>query len=99
MYNITVHCQQVLSATVCYVSLSETTDDGSSYTIATAVASSNLHAHADEDPVWVVCEQVRDALSRALSSDDGGVWWQLQERDAVDGGWGGAGQTGTDRTK
>jgi hypothetical protein len=93
MYHLNVHAEQVLTATICYVSLCETNDDGVSYTIATAVSSSNLHAQADEDPVWVFCEQVRDALSRALSTGDGGVWWQLRESDGVDGGWGGAGQT------
>lgn len=93
MYNLTVHAQQVLSATICYVSLSETLDDESTYLLASAVSSSNLHSSSEEDPVWVLCEQVLDALSRALSTDDGGVYWRVHNRDGIDGGWGGAGQT------
>lgn len=93
MYNLTVQAQQVLQATICYISLSETSDDGVTYTIATSVSSSNLFAAADEDPVWVFCEQVRDALSRALSTGDGGVLWQVRESDGLDGGWRGARQT------
>lgn len=94
MYNISIHCQQVLGATVCYVSLSETPDDGSTSQIATSVSSSNLFHDLDEDPVWIFVQQVSDAVSRALSTEDAGVLWQLAESAGLDGGWRGAGNPG-----
>lgn len=93
MYNVAIHCNQVLGATVCYVSLSETTDDGISYPLASAVSSSNLLASADEDPLWILIQQVRDCVSRALSTDEPQAIWEYLIRDGVDGGWRGAGQT------
>ena len=94
MYNVAIHAQQVLGATICYVSLSETSDDGITYPTATAVSSSNLLSSADEDPLWIFLQQIRDALSRALADDEPGVWWQVNESAAMDGGWRGAGSPG-----
>lgn len=94
MYNVAIHAQQVLGATVCYISLSETLDSGITYPLATAVSSSNLLASAEEDPLWIFTQQVAEAVSRALSTSQdtpGGLW---RFADGVDGGWGGAGQAG-----
>jgi len=93
MYNITVHAQQILGASLCAVSLTETSDEGFTYPLATAMSSSNLLASADEDPLWLFLEQVKDCLSRALGSDSG-LWSQVSESAAMDGGWGGAGSPG-----
>lgn len=93
MYNISVHAQQVLGATVAYVSWTETSDEGITYPIATSVSSSNLHSQADEDPAWIFLEQIRDALSRVFQSSGEGLWFQVTESGGIDGGWGGAGQT------
>ena len=93
MYTLAIHANQVLSATVLSLSLSETDDDGFTYLIATASSSSNLLASAEEDPLWVFLEQVKDALSRALDGETG-LWFQHQESDGVDGGRRGAGNPG-----
>ena len=99
MYTLTVHCQQVMTSAVCYVSLTETDEDGSTYPLASASSSSNLLASADEDPLWVFLQQIKDSLSRALG-DDTGLWFQIEESDAMDGGWRGAGRTGqTERSE
>jgi hypothetical protein len=99
MYNMTVHAQQVLGASLCAVSLTETDDQGFTYPIATAMSSSNLLASAEEDPLWVFLQQIRDALSRALG-DETGLWFQVQESAAMDGGWRGAGNPGqTERSE
>ena len=99
MYNVAIHGQQILSATLLSVSLSETNDDGITYTVATAMSSSNLLASADEDPLWVFLEQIKDCLSRALG-DQTGLWFQHQESAAMDGGWRGAGSPGqTERSE
>jgi len=93
MYNAAIHCQQVLGSTICSVSLSETTDELSTYTLATAMSSSNLLASADEDELWIFLQQIRDCLSRALG-DESGLWSQVIETDVLDGGWGGARPSG-----
>lgn len=93
MYNLTVHSQQVLGATICAVSLSETNEDGITYTVATAMSSSNLLADVDEDPLYIFLEQIKDCLSRALGSETG-LWFQHLESDVLDGGWRGAGSPG-----
>ena len=93
MYNMSIHSQQVLGATITAVSLSETDDEGITYTLATSMASSNLLASADEDPLWVFFQQIKDCLSRALG-DETGLWFQHIESDGVDGGWRGAGNPG-----
>lgn len=90
MYNLTVHSQQVLGATICAVSLSETNEDGVTYTVATAMSSSNLLSGVDEDPLYIFLEQIKDCLSRALGSETG-LWFQHIESDGMDGGWRGAG--------
>jgi hypothetical protein len=90
MYNAAIHAQQVLGATILSVSISETTDDGITYPLASAMSSTDLLASSDEDPLWVFLEQVRDCLSRALGQG-GDLWRSSIERDRVDGGWGGAG--------
>lgn len=89
MYNVAMHAQQILGATILSVSLSETTEQGITYPLATAMSSSNLLASADEDALWIFLQQIRDCLSRALGEDTG-LWFQLNESDEVDGGWGGA---------
>lgn len=91
MYTAAIHVQQVLGAAMLSVSLSETTDDGITYQLATALSSSDVYHDSNEDPLWVFIEQVRDCLSRALGSENG-LWRSAIERDRVDGGWGGAGQ-------
>lgn len=100
MYNISMHGQQVLGATIVSVSLSETNDEGITYPLATAMSSSNLLASADEDPLWVFIEQVRDAVSSALSSSGETPIWDYLVRDRLDGGWRGAGKTdGSERSE
>lgn len=91
MYNVSMHAQQVLGATLLSVSLSETLEDGVTYTLATAMSSSNVLGSADEDPLWIFIEQVKDCLSRALSPGDSSLWWQVEESAAMDGGRWGAG--------
>jgi len=91
MYNVAMHAQQILGATILSVSLTETSDDGFTYPLATAMSSSNLLASADEDTLWIFLEQVRDCLSRALGSETG-LWHQHVESDGLDGGWRGARQ-------
>ena len=98
MYNLAMHAQEVLGATVLTVSLSETNDDEMTYTVATAASSSNLLASADEDPLWIFLQQVTDCLSRALGAETG-LWFQHGESDGIDGGWRGAGEVEADRTK
>lgn len=93
MYTAAIHVQQVLGASMLSVSLSETTEDGITYPLASAMSSSDLYHASSEDPLWVFIEQVRDCLSRALGPENG-VWRAAIERDRVDGGWGGAGQQG-----
>lgn len=92
MYNLAMHAQQVLGATIISISISETTDEGITYPLATAMSSSDLLSSSGEDPLWVFIEQVRDCLSRALGQQ-GDLWRKSIDRDRVDGGWGGAGQT------
>lgn len=93
MYNLAVHAQQVLGATMLSVSISETDEQQFTYPLASSMSSSDLLASSGEDPLWVFIEQVRDCLSRALGSG-GDLWRSAIERDRVDGGWGGAGQMG-----
>lgn len=93
MYNIAIHAQQVLGATLLSVSLSETPEEGITYTVATAMSSSNLLASADEDPLYVFIEQIKDCLSRALGGESG-IWFQHLESGGLDGGWRGAGSPG-----
>ena len=93
MYTLAIHVNQVLSAAVLSVSLSETSDQGITYPLATSTSSSNLLASADEDPLWIFLQQTREALSMALG-DETGLWFQIEERDGVDGGWRGAGSPG-----
>ena len=90
MYNAAIHCQQVLGATIVAVSLTETTEEGITYPVATSMSSSNLLESADEDPLWIFLQQIQDSLSRALGGSTG-LWFQHLESDGVDGGWGGAG--------
>lgn len=92
MYNVSMHAQQILGATILAVSLTETNEQGLTYPLATSMSSSNLLASADEDPLWIFLQQIRDCLSRALG-DETGLWFQYLESDGVDGGWRGAGQT------
>lgn len=100
MYNVAIHAQQVLGATILSVSLSETKDDGITYPLAVAMSSSNLLESADEDPLWIFIEQVRDAVSRALSTGDERPIWDSLIRDGVDGGWRGAGSSdGSERSE
>lgn len=98
MYTLAIHCQQVMSATVLSVSLSETSDDGSTYTVATATSSSDLLASADEDPYWIFLQQVSACLSSALG-DQMRPFRTTDFHDRMDGGWGGAGESGQPRTK
>ena len=93
MYNVAMHAQQILGATILSVSLSETAEDGVTYPLATAMSSSNLLASADEDPLWIFLQQIKDCLSRALG-DETGLWFQHLESDGLDGGWRGAGNPG-----
>lgn len=93
MYNVSIHAQQILGATICAVSLTETDEQGLTYSLASAMSSSNLLASADEDPLWIFLQQVKDALSRALG-DETGLWFQHLESAAMDGGWRGAGSPG-----
>lgn len=92
MYTIAMHATSVMGTTVLSVSVGETTEDGLHTPLARAVSSSNLLASADEDPLWIFCEQVRDAVSRALSTTDERPIWDALVRDGIDGGWRGAGQ-------
>jgi hypothetical protein len=94
MYNVSMHAQQILGATILAVSLTETTDGGITYPLATAMSSSNLLSSADEDELWIFLQQIRDCLSRALG-DETGLWFQLNESAEVDGGWRGAGSSGS----
>jgi hypothetical protein len=99
MYNVAMHAQQILGATILSVSLSETNDEGITYPVATAMSSSNLLASADEDPLWIFLQQIKECLSSALG-DETGLWATVDSSDGVDGGWGGAGQTGpTERSE
>lgn len=93
MYNLTIHAQQILGATISAVSLTETNEQNLSYPIATAMSSSNILAGVDEDPLWIFLQQIKDCLSRALG-DETGLWFQYLESDGVDGGWRGAGNPG-----
>ena len=93
MYNASIHAQQVLGATILAFSLTETTEEGISYPVATAMSSSDLLSSADEDPLWVFLEQIKESLSRVLG-DSQNIYRQAIEHDRIDGGWGGAGQTG-----
>jgi len=93
MYNISIHVQQVLGAAVASISLTETNEDGVTYTLATAASSSNLLSSADEDPLWIFLQQIQDCMSRALG-DETGLWFQHSESAAMDGGWRGAGSPG-----
>lgn len=92
MYNVAMHAQQILGATMLSVSLSETNEEMITYPLASAMSSSDLLASSGEDPLWIFIEQVRDCLSRALGPQ-GELHRSAIERDRVDGGWGGAGQT------
>lgn len=94
MYTMAIHAQQVLSVTMVSVSLNETDDQGSSYLIATAMASSDLLASADEDPLWIFVEQIQDCLSRVLSSPPTRSSARVRADDGLDGGWRGAGNPG-----
>ena len=95
MYNITVQAQQHLSVTLAVVSISETTDDGRTVQLATAVTTSK-HLHAsDQDELHIVCEQTIDCVVKALSSQGGRVWTTENLSAALDGGWGGGRETGT----
>lgn len=99
MYNVSMHAQQILGATILAVSLTETNEEGLTYPLATAMSSSNLLASADEDELWIFLQQIRDCLSRSLG-DDTGLWFQYQESAAMDGGWRGAGDPGqTERSE
>lgn len=93
MYTIAAHAQQVLGATMLSISISETNEDQITYPLASAMSSSDLLHSSGEDPLWVFIEQVRDCLSSALGPQ-GSLFRSAIERDRVDGGWGGAGQTG-----
>jgi hypothetical protein len=93
MYNCAMHAQQILGATIVSVSLSETNEQNLTYPLASAMSSSNLLASADEDPLWIFLQQIKDCLSRALG-DETGLWFQYQESAAMDGGWRGAGNPG-----
>jgi hypothetical protein len=92
MYTAAIHVQQVLGASMLSVSLSETTEEGITYPLASAMSSSDLLHSSDEDPLWIFIEQVRDCLSRALGAENG-LWRSAIDRDRVDGGWGRAGPT------
>ena len=93
MYTMAIHAQQVMTATVVSFSLSETPDDGRTYTLATSASSSNLLAGVDEDPLWIFFEQIKQCLSRVLE-DEVPTWSTPVERDGLDGGWRGAGNPG-----
>jgi hypothetical protein len=99
MYNVSMHAQQILGATILAVSLTETNEQGLTYPLATSMSSSNLLSSADEDPLWIFLQQIKDCLSRALG-DDEGLWFQHLESAAMDGGWRGAGNPGqTERSE
>ena len=90
MYTMAIHLQQSLTTTICTVSLSETTDDGATEHLASAATHSALFSALDEDPLWVFCEQARDAVVKALSSGENEVWAIARNHDRLDGGWRGA---------
>lgn len=99
MYNVSMHAQQILGATILAVSLTETNEEGLTYPLATAMSSSNMLASVDEDPLWIFLQQIKDCLSRSLG-DDTGLWFQYLESDGVDGGRRGAGHPGqTERSE
>ena len=99
MYNVAMHAQQILGATILSVSLTETDEEGITYPLASSMSSSNLLASADEDPLWVFLQQIQDCLSRAMGADTG-LWFQYQESGGLDGGWWGAGSSGqTERSE
>lgn len=92
MYNAALHAVQVGAGTMLSVSISETDELGNTYHLASTTSSSHLLASADEDPLWIFLQQVRDCLSIAMG-DDQRLYRRSIEHDRIDGGWGGAGQT------
>lgn len=99
MYNTSIQAQQTLFGTVVTVSLSETTDDGvTEHLMSQTVVSTEMQG-VEEDPLWIHLEQVLDGVVKGLSTPQDRVWPDPDKGDVLDGGWGGAGESGTARTK
>lgn len=94
MYNISVQIQQHLTTALAVVSLSETDEQGRTTPLATAVTTSKKNHAEQEDSLHTFCEQAVECVVKALSTSGGRVWAEHQKHGRVDGGWGGAGESG-----